>query len=164
MRQERAWWHIHCGLSNSGRIITVGDAANCRGDPQSVSSATMVRRFLACFSRSAELSVRLAASHHLLAVTVERVVHDGFGCDHLVVIFEPEMPKTFGDRIQSRGLRLIPQRVVGVSAVYDLCQENNGRIAREAVLECVEGALLAVVSELDALHVIGRRALSLRYV
>src|SRR5258708_804738 len=104
----------------------------------------------------------LAAAHHLLTVPVERIVDDGLRRDQLVVIFEPEMPKPFGDRIQPRGLRLVPERVVSVSAVYDLCQENDRRITCESVLfhERIEGALLAFVSELDVLDVVGRRPLA----
>src|SRR5215831_2112133 len=77
-----------------------------------------------------KLSVGLATAHHLLTVPVERIVDDGLRRNQFVVVFELEMPKAFGDRIQPRGLRLVPERVVSVSAVYDLCQENDRRITR----------------------------------
>ena len=56
-------------------------------------------------------------------------------------------------RLCQLGLRLIPERVVRICAVYDLCQKNDRWITCEFVLfhQYIERALLAVVSKLDAL-------------
>src|SRR5262245_19982545 len=84
--------------------------------------------------RSAELSVRLAPSHHLLAVAIKGVVDAGFRRDQLVVVFEPQVSETLSNGIQPRSLGLVPERVVGIGAVDDLGQENDCGIACKAVL------------------------------
>src|SRR5262245_15451740 len=55
------------------------------------------------------------------------------------------------------------QSALSVSAPFTIFAKNDCRITREAVLfhEGVEWALLAVVSELPALDVVGRGALAL---
>src|SRR5438128_1672486 len=73
------------------------------------------------------------------------------------------MPEALGDRIQAGGLRLVPKCVVGVRTVDDLGQEDERWIAVELVSlhERVERALLAMMAELHALHIIGCRAFAL---
>src|SRR5437667_11053009 len=62
---------------------------------------------------------RPALTDHLLAVGVERVVDNPLGRIQGVIILEPETPKAFGDRLEPRGLRLVPEGVVRVGAVDD---------------------------------------------
>src|SRR5262249_23042933 len=88
----------------------------------------------AAMSGLTKLSVSLATAHHLLTVSVEGIVDDGFRRDQFVVVLEPKMPEAFGNRVQCSGLRLIPQRVVSIGAVDDLCQQDDGRITCESVL------------------------------
>src|SRR5215470_3584528 len=155
---------IHCGFSKAA------ESSRFRASSREVIEAAFCASWAtpppALRCRSAILSVGLAPSHHLLTVSIERVVDDRLCCDHFVIVFEAKVPKAFGDRVKPRGLRLIPQRVVRVGAVYDLCQKNDGWITREPMFlhKRIERALLAVVSVLDALDVIGRRSFALRHV
>src|SRR5437879_3852806 len=127
------------------------------GSPPNIVLRRPSRRAIATSTRRAlpELTVRLAAADHLLTVGVQGVVDDGLGRNHLQIILEAEMAETFGDGVQPRRLRLVPERVVRVGSVDDLGQENDGRVAVQLVLlrQRVEGALFAMVAELNPLHV-----------
>src|SRR5205809_5783576 len=104
---------------------------------------------------------RPALTHHQLAIGVERVVDNPLGRVQGVIILEPETPKAFGNRLEPRGLRLVPEGVVGVGAIHDSREKHERGIRGEPVLlhNRVEGTLLPVVSQLHAFHVIGGRLL-----
>src|SRR5262249_54336571 len=55
-----------------------------------------------------------------------------------------------------RTFRLLVECIVGICAIDDLSKEDERRVARKPVLfeDCLERALFAVVTELDALHVV----------
>jgi hypothetical protein len=61
--------------------------------------ALLVWRSPAHRCQSAILPVRLASSHHLLTVLIERIVDDGLRCNHLVIVLKAKVPKAFGDRV-----------------------------------------------------------------
>ena len=74
-----------------------------------------------------------------------------------MVVLVAEVAEAFGDRFQARPLRLIVERVVGVGAVDDFAEQHEGGIAGQLVFfqDRLERALLAVMAELDVLHVVG---------
>src|SRR5712664_971531 len=100
-----------------------------------------------------EIAMRLAALHHLAAVTIERVVDDPLRRIVLMVVLEAEMPEAFGDSFQARPLRLMVQRVIGVGAVDDPPKQYQRGIAGQLVFlqDRLERALLAVMTEFDVL-------------
>src|SRR5216684_2727488 len=65
------------------------------------------------------------------------------------------MAETFGDRLQTRTLRLSIKRIVGIGAVHNLREENQLRLIPKIVLfeDCLERTLFPMMAELDALHV-----------
>src|SRR5713226_904355 len=65
------------------------------------------------------------------------------------------MAETFGDRLQTRTLRLSVKRSVGIRAVHNLREENQLRLIPKIVLfeDCLERTLFPMMAELDALHV-----------
>src|SRR5262249_50029943 len=104
-------------------------------------------------------AVRPAVAHHLLAIRIERVVDDPLRRIERVVVLEAEMPEALGNSLEAGAFRLMIKRVVGIGAVDDLAQQHQRRIAGELefLQDRLERALLAVMPELDVLHVIGNR-------
>src|SRR5438046_1945964 len=76
---------------------------------------------------------RSALAYHLLAVGVERVVDNPLGRVQGVIILEPETPKALGDRLEPRGLRLVPEGVVRVGAVHDSREMHERWIRAEPI-------------------------------
>ena len=72
-----------------------------------------------------------------------------------MIVLEAEIAEAFGDSIKSRSFGLLPKRIVGIGAVYDLAQEFKRRVAVEAILfkNRFKGALAALVPELNVFHV-----------
>src|SRR5215472_8719145 len=111
---------------------------------------------ISCFTESSKRPLRLAATHHLLAVRVQRVVDNPLPGVDLVIVPEPEMSETFGNSVESRRLRLVPQGIVGISAIDDLGEQRQCGITTEVVFldDSVERAFFPVVPKLYVLHVI----------
>src|SRR5216683_2996991 len=114
---------------------------------------------------SAESPVRLSAIHHLFAVGVERLVNNPLGRIDFVVVPEIKMAKPFRDGLQSRALRLLPQRVIGIRAIHDLPEQHECRIPRQIVLlqNRLEGTFLAMVAQLYRRNVKWRGPQLLRF-
>src|SRR6266849_133445 len=70
------------------------------------------------------------------------------------------MAETFGDRLQTRTLRLSIKRIVGIGAVHNLREESQLRLVPKIVLfeDCLERTLFPMMAELDSLHVKGNRS------
>src|SRR5262249_27062955 len=71
------------------------------------------------------------------------------------------MAKPLGDSLKPGALGLLPEGIVSVGAIDDLAQQHECRVVCEVVLleDRFEGALLPVVPQFDALHIVGRRPL-----
>src|SRR5713101_5794618 len=67
-----------------------------------------------------KVTVGLALAHHFLTIGVERIIHDPLGGVLFVIILEAQVAEALGDRLQSRSLGLVPERVVGIRTVDDL--------------------------------------------
>src|SRR5271154_7100624 len=104
-----------------------------------------------------KLTRGLAALHHLAAIRIKRVIYDPLGGVERVVVLVAEMSEAFGHRLESRPFGLMVERVVGVGTIDDPAKQHEGGIARQLVLleNCLERALLAVVTKLDVLDVVG---------
>jgi hypothetical protein len=76
--------------------------------------------------RLAELTIRQATAHHLAAVGASRVIRDGLGDDHRVVILQAE--------VQAGRPRLIPERIIGVGAIHDLGQQDQSGIVVQLIV------------------------------
>src|ERR1700680_4626233 len=111
--------------------------------------------FFETSGRILEGSAELSTLYHLPAIRVQRIVNNPFGGIDFVVVAKAQVAKTLGNRIQTSGLRLMPQRVVRVSAVNDFGEQLQSQVCLEAVLleNRFEGAFLAVVSKLDTRNV-----------
>ena len=99
----------------------------------------------------------LAALYHLVAIRVERIVHDPLRRILCVVVLEAEVPEAFRDGFEAWPLRLIIQRVVGVGAVDDPPEQYQRRIAGQLVFfqDSLKRAFLAVMAKLDVFDVVG---------
>src|SRR5262249_13604912 len=94
--------------------------------------------------------------NHLLAVGIKGVVDDPFrGIDGVIVLVS-EMAKALGDGFEPGSLGLMIERVVRIGAIDDLSNQDERWIVGESVFfqDCLERALLAVVTELDVLYVV----------
>ena len=113
--------------------------------------------------RLPECAVRLAATSHFLAIGVQRIIDNPLRGIELVVVLEAEVTKAFSHRVQTGRLGLVPQRVVGVGAVDDLGEKNHRGVSVKLVFlyNRIERAFLAMVPELDVLHVVWNRVLPL---
>src|SRR5260370_42040687 len=81
-----------------------------------------------------KVAVGLALAHHFLTIRVEGVIHDPLSGVLFVVGLPAQMAEALGDGFQSRPLRLVPERIVGIRAVHDLAQQDQRRIIRQVVL------------------------------
>src|SRR6202022_3610711 len=100
-------------LAASAAIKTTWDDEKMRPCERPCASSRHVTR------STHELSVRLAALHHFLAVGIEAAIDDPFRGVVLVIVLEAEMPEAFGDGFEAGTFRLMIERVVGVGAVDD---------------------------------------------
>src|SRR5215469_5155581 len=144
---------IHSGSA----AIAVVEIAAAKASAAILKVERMLHLFLvSCFTESSKRPLRLAATHHLLAVRVQRVVDNPLPGVDLVIVPEPEMSETFGNSVESCRLRLVPQGIVGIRAIDDLGEERQCGITTEVVFldDSVERALFPVVPKLYVLHVI----------
>src|SRR5216683_5132770 len=113
-----------------------------------------------------ESAIESALAHHLPAVSVERVIDDPLGGILFVVVLETQVAEPLGNRLQPFSLRLAPERVVGIRAVDDLAEQDQGRVTRQSILleNGLKRAFLAVVSQFYRFHVIGNGSLSFSYL
>src|SRR5262249_59431917 len=84
--------------------------------------------------RSLRLTVWFSAAYHLLTVGVQGVIDGRFGCNDCVIVSISKMAETFGDRLQSCRFGLMPEGVIRVSSIDDLCQECDCWIFLEPML------------------------------
>src|SRR6266513_4352094 len=75
-----------------------------------------------------EGSVGFALTHHLLAISIEGVVDNPFGGVLLMVVLETEVTEAFSNRLQPLALRLVPERVISISPIDDLAEQDQGQI------------------------------------
>src|SRR6266852_3546436 len=116
------------------------------------------------FSASAKGSLRLPALHHLLAVSIQRVVNNPLGRVDFVIVPEIQMAESFGNGIQPGPLWLVPQRIVRIRAIHNFSKQHQGRIARQIVFlqTGLKRTFLPVVSKLHGGNIEWRRYQSLR--
>src|SRR6266516_7897355 len=99
-------------LAGRGSVLAVGLDFLISLDPYQVILASRDK-----------VAIGLALAHHGLTIGVECVIDDPFSGVLLVVILEPKMAEPLGDGLQAWTLGLVPERVVGISAVDDLAQQ-----------------------------------------
>src|SRR5262249_9938225 len=81
-----------------------------------------------------EIAVVLSLPHHLLAVTVKRVVDDPLGGINRMIVLEAEMPEAFPEAFKARRFGLLIEAIVGVGAVDDLAQQRERGVIAQLVL------------------------------
>jgi hypothetical protein len=72
-----------------------------------------------------------------------------------MVVLEAQVPKAFGNSFKSRAFGLIPERIVGVSAVNDFTKQYQCRVVGKIVpfQYCLERTLFAVVPQFRILNI-----------
>src|SRR5260370_13646614 len=106
-----------------------------------------------------ECAVGLALTNHGLAVGIEGIVDNPFRRILLMIILVAQMPEAFGNSVESRSFRLMPERIVGISAIDNFSQQYQSRVRGQVILleDDLKRAGLALVSQFHALHIIGYR-------
>jgi hypothetical protein len=95
---------------------------------KSASPTTISREVLDCRLKLFEVTVRFSCLHHRLAISIERIIDDPFGCVYFVIVFVTEMPKAFGNGLKSGAFWLTVKRVVGVRGIYDFSEKDEREI------------------------------------
>src|SRR5260370_30319406 len=113
----------------------------------------------------AKRSGSLPAFHHLFAIRIKRVKNNPFGRIDFVVVPEVQMAKSLRNGVQARGLRLLPQRIVGIRSIHDLPKQRERGVSRQIVFlqNRLEGTFLAVVPQFHRGDVKGRGLQLLRF-
>src|SRR6266850_668753 len=100
-------------------------------------------------------TIRLTSLYDFLTISVQRVVNDPLGGVDLVVVLEAQLREAESNGFQSSGFRLVPERVVRVRSVDDLCQEDECGIHCEIVFldDRLERTFHAVMAEFDVWNI-----------